>query len=128
MAGRSYYRVPEDVVDKWIELRKMNLSYESIAKQTGYSKSSVIRKLRECGDKTDNVSAKRRTSDEKIEKMKAYRGMGLSNSQIAIELGVDVQTVRKYIGSQPTMLRAERGSLCAHVTGVSFISKRVIRK
>jgi DNA-binding transcriptional regulator YiaG len=61
---------------------------------------------------------------ELIEEMRTYRELGLSNSQIAIEMNLAVTTVRQYIGAQPKNTRAEYGSIVAHSTGDSYAAKK----
>lgn len=60
-------------------------------------------------------------TEEMYQKMSDLRDQGLSNSQIALELGVCYQTVRRFLGKQPDMLRVPWGNLKAHATGDSFV-------
>ena len=68
-----------------------------------------------------------RISDEKIHEMSRLRENGLSNKQIAIELGISYGTVHHYLGDQVDMLRGEYGAIPSHITGESFEKKPIKR-
>ena len=70
----------------------------------------------------------KKVTDDMTQNMKNLRAKGLSNSQIAIELGVAPSTVCKYISNQPTGNRAEYGSIVAHSTGESYIKEKLTVK
>ena len=59
-------------------------------------------------------------TEEQYQKMIDLREAGLSNSQIALDLGVCYQSVRRFLGKQPDMSRASYGSLKTHATGEKF--------
>lgn len=60
-------------------------------------------------------------TEEMYQKMSDLRDQGLSNSQIALDLGVCYQSVRRFLGKQPEMLRVPYGSLKSHATGEKFM-------
>ena len=66
------------------------------------------------------VCGRRINSAEMVPKMQELRHQGLSNSQIAHDLGISDSTVRYYIGNQPSGVKAEYGSIVSKVTGEKF--------
>lgn len=57
-----------------------------------------------------------------INDMLVYRDLGLSNQQIAIEMGLSYQSVVRYLGPQPAGNRSEYGSIVAHATGETYVN------
>ena len=53
-----------------------------------------------------------------VNDMRILRSQGKTNREIAKEMGLCVATVRRHIGNQPSGLRANYGSIVAHVTDV----------
>lgn len=60
-------------------------------------------------------------TESDLQRMIDLRDKGLSNSQIAIEMGRSYKTVVRYLGKQPTMLRADYGAIKTHSTGETFV-------
>ena len=53
-----------------------------------------------------------------VNDMRILRSQGKTNREIAQEMGLCIATVRRHIGNQPSGLRANYGSIVAHVTDV----------
>ena len=53
-----------------------------------------------------------------VNDMRILRSQGKTNREIAQEMGLCIATVRRHIGNQPSGLRANYGSVIAHVTDV----------
>lgn len=62
----------------------------------------------------------KRMGPEDVARMNELRDKGLSNAQIAIELGVSDNTVARYLGRQKTGSRTPYGALKTHADGESF--------
>lgn len=56
----------------------------------------------------------KKISAEDVMCMEYLRGQGLSNSQIAHDMGLNTSTIYKYIGSQGKKVRAAYGSIVSH--------------
>lgn len=110
MAGKA--RLSQQKIDEMREYGNIGLSYKDIAKELGCDVSTVTRYL---GKKHKHTIV----TDEIISRMQELRDHGLSNSQIAIEIGVSPTTVTEYLGKQK--VRAQYGTIVAHVTGSSFV-------
>lgn len=98
---------------------EMHMSRSAIAKEIGIDINTVTYNL---GVK--HPSSGKRLSKDATEKMLALRAKGLSNKQIAIELGVATKTVYARIGNQPTGNRSDYGTIVAHVTGDTFVKQK----
>ena len=114
-------KISEEKRNEIIELSKAGFSNHDISKELGVS-YTTIRHIIGYKDTTSCKKGKR-LNNQDIEKMLSLKAQGLSNSKIAIELGVARSTVNRWMGNQPTMNRAEYGSIIAHTTGESFVKE-----
>lgn len=114
-------KISESTINEVKELEKLGFTRIEISKQLGIS-DATIRHYLSTKQKEHAV-----ITPEIIEKMRNLRSQGLSNSKIAIELNIDQRTVLKYLGRQPTGIKAEYGSIVSHATGESFIKKEESR-
>lgn len=89
-----------------------HLTYDEICNKMGISKTTVKRYLSEKGKN----SKEHHTTVEMLE----LRQKGLSNSQIALELGISYDTVLGHIGKQKKGARAQYGSIVSHAEGEKF--------
>lgn len=114
-------KISEEKRNEIIELSNAGFTNVEISKELGVSHYTIHRIV---GYKDTSSSKKgHRLTNEGIEKMLQLKAKGLSNSKIAIELGIAKTTVNRYMGKQPTMNRAEYGSIIAHTTGESFVKE-----
>lgn len=58
--------------------------------------------------------------------MEELRKQGLSNIQIAHDMGISKETVRRHIGNQGKKVRAEYGSIVTHPVGEPFLDNTTI--
>ena len=63
----------------------------------------------------------KKIDQKEIERMLSLREQGLSNAQIAIEMGLSKQTVFAKIGRQKSGSRTPYGSIVTHADGESFL-------
>lgn len=112
-------------VEAWKKMHEEGMTYKEIADKAGCCKDTVYRYV--TGKSYhERISTRKRPvviTDEKVEDMKIYRELGLSNKQIAIEMGLSVATVQRHLGNQKDGHRADYGSIVAHTTGESFVPK-----
>jgi DNA-binding CsgD family transcriptional regulator len=112
-------------VESWKKMHEEGMSYKEIADKAGYCPDTVFRHV--TGKSYHKCVSTRKKpvaiTDEKVEDMKIYRELGLSNKQIAIEMGLSVVTVQRHLGNQKDGHRADYGSIVAHTTGESFVPK-----
>lgn len=104
-------------IDEIKELESLGFTRKDIASQLGICEDTIRAHLPR--KQKEHV----KVTYTMVEKMKELRDKGLSNSQIAKELNTYPSIIRKYIGNQPDMARAEYGSIVAHTTGESFEEK-----
>ncbi len=112
-------------VESWKKMHEEGMSYKKIADKVGYCQDTIYRYVTGKSFR-EHVSTRKKPvaiTDEKIEDMKIYRELGLSNKQIAIEMGLSVVTVQRHLGNQKDGHRADYGSIVAHATGDTFVPK-----
>lgn len=102
---------------------ELHMTRREIAKETGVCVDTLTNLL---GVK--NKAAGKRLSFNTVKIMEELRSKGLSNKQIALELGVSYKTVHCKLGNQPNGSRSEYGSIIAHVTGDSFVKQKEVYK
>lgn len=111
--------------EAWTKMHEEGMTYKEIADKVGYCKDTIYRYV--AGKSYHKCVSTRKKpvaiTDEKVEDMKIYRELGLSNKQIAIEMGLSVATVHRHLGNQKDGHRADYGSIVAHTTGESFVPK-----
>ena len=115
-------------VESWKKMHDEGMSYEKIAKEVGYCKDTVFRYVKGVSYH-DRVSTRKKPitiTSEKIEEMNIYRELGLSNKQIAIEMGISYASVLRHIGGQKDGNRSDYGSIVSHATGDSFVNKEMM--
>ena len=111
--------------EAWKKMHEEGMSYKEIADKVGYCKDTVYRYVtgKSFHERVSTRKSPVVITDEKVEDMKIYRELGLSNKQIAIEMGLSVATVHRHLGNQKDGHRADYGSIVAHTTGESFVPK-----
>lgn len=112
-------RLSSEIIAQVKEYGEAGFTYSDIAKDLGISDKTVGYIL---GPKRPHGSP-HKVTEETIQQMLKLRGKGLSNSQIALELGINAITVRRHIGKQADMSRAAYGSIVAKVCGESFVKE-----
>ena len=121
----SLILTPEKI-DEAIKLYNSGMTYEELSKQFHCQPDTLRKKLREHVPGLRTISGRKnpvKITDQVIEDMQVYRELGLSNKQIAIEMGLSVVTVCRHLGKQKDGHRADYGSIVAHTTGESFVPK-----
>ncbi len=108
-------RLSQNRIDQIRSDYSAGIPIKDIMLNNGVSRATVSRVTFDMDKRCPNMSVPR-ISPDIIDKMKVMRTAGHSNSIIAKELGISCDTVRCYIGNQPTNCRAEYGSIVAHVT------------
>lgn len=103
---------------------ELGMTQETLANELGVCRGTIRKALAESGIQYKKRKDAFTVTPEAIEKMKDLRAKGLSNSKIAIELECTIITVRRHIGPQPKMVRAEYGSIVSHVTGTTFVNQK----
>lgn len=114
---------PEQVEEMKFMENDLHMSRRDIAKEIGVSADVITYYL---GVK--QPSSGNRISKNTLERMQQLRAKGLSNKQIAIEVGCAYETVHRRLGNQPDNNRSDYGSIVAHVTGESFVKEKEVRK
>lgn len=110
-------RLSQDRIDQIRSDYSAGMPIKDIMLNNGVSRATVNRAVFDMEKRQPKTSVSRISSDA-VDKMKAMRSEGYSNSMIAKELGISYDTVRCYLGNQPANCRAEYGSIIAHVTDV----------
>lgn len=110
-------RLPQNCIDKIRSDYSAGMPIKDIMLNNGVSRATVGRVTFDMERRYPNMSVPKISRDI-VDKMKAMRTQGCSNSLIEKELGISSDTVRCYLGTQPTNCRAEYGSIVAHVTDV----------
>lgn len=110
-------RLSQNRIDKIRSDYSAGMPIKDIMVNNGVSRATVGRVTFGMEKRCPNMSVPKIHQDI-IDKMKAMRAQGCSNSLIVKELGISSDTVRCYLGTQPTNCRAEYGSIIAHVTDV----------
>ena len=108
---------------KILDMHKNGVKSSEIAKAFGVAERTVKRYI--SGkmvpkDRSSETGKGRRLNPETIQRMRELKAQGLSNSQIAIEIGCATSTVYYYIGDQEKGRRAAYGSIVTHAQGESF--------
>lgn len=111
----------EEQIDNWKVMRAQGMNLTDISRKTGISREAIYRLIGSDGKTFPNRKPPVKITDNMVEDMNVYQDLGLSNSQIAIEMGLSKTTVQRYLGRQKKARRAEYGSLISHATGDSFV-------
>lgn len=112
-------------VEAWKKMHEEGMTYKEIADKVGFCKDTIYRYVtgKSFHERVSTRKSPVVITDEKVEDMRIYRELGLSNKQIAIEMGLSVATVHRHLGNQKDGHRADYGSIVAHTTGESFVPK-----
>jgi len=110
-------RLSQNRIDQIRSDYSAGMPIKDIMLNNGVSRATVSRVTFNMEKRYPNMSVPK-ISPDVVDKMKAMRTEGCSNSMIAKELGISYDTVRCYLGTQPANCRADYGSIVAHVTDV----------
>ena len=108
-------RLSQNRIDQIRSDYSAGMSIKDIMLKNGVSRATVGRVTFDMEKRQPKLSISK-ISPDVVDKMKEMRTEGFSNSLIAKELGISYDTVKCYLGNQPTNCRAEYGSIIAHVT------------
>lgn len=126
---------PKELHDM-VEMAKNGCSVAQIAKTFNLNWSSVQYRLEKAGvtahvePRYVNCGKGRHAtkSGSEVMEMIKLQQQGLSNRQIAMELGCAPKTVNKYLGKQKAGSRSAYGSIVAHADGESFVHEQLPEK
>ena len=108
-------RLSQNRIDQIRSDYSAGMSYKDIALNNGISRATINRVVFDMERRHPKMGTPK-ISPDVVDKMKAMRAEGCSNSMIAKELGISYDTVRCHLGNQPDNCRADYGSIVAHVT------------
>lgn len=114
--------IPDEKIEEIRNFAALGFSYKDIAKQLNITPDTVTKYA---GRKHEHKGA---LPKETVDRMVGMESVGLSHQQIAKELGLATKTVYRYLGKQRSGVRAQYGSIVAHVTGESFVSKELAQR
>jgi DNA-binding CsgD family transcriptional regulator len=80
------------------ELRAQGLSYVKIGARLGYSQGWVMQNLRRLHEHRPTVSEQEKVRAKRIAEVKALLAQGMSYRNIAMELRISYNTVRRLLG------------------------------
>lgn len=109
--NRTKRNLPEEKVEKMIELRRQGNSYEKIANKLGCGSTSVARKLSELSN-FEEIEAEFNKNKDSInnnsEKIIELRKKGCIFSEIAKEINISEKTIRKIYSQLPNVNEIEQ--------------------